>query len=105
MDEQKLVKKYAFEGRVIKLNEADYNKWCEVYWAIPDMRSALYTLDGYYASEIEMSSPGAAEIPKTWFRRTSSVLLKRHEYYIRLDEKLKKSGKIMEDPSKEWNTV
>lgn len=64
-------KNYAFDGKVIRLNERDFSKWDEAYQAIPDLRASLQSYDDWLAS-----------IPKderrNWFVRTSNYLAKQN---------------------------
>lgn len=59
---------YAFKGQTIRLNQADYDQWKKVFYAIPDFDAELFTLDAFYTEEGE----------KKWFIRCSRALLKAH---------------------------
>src|SRR5262249_20392612 len=59
---------YAFEGKVIRLNQRDYDRWQKSYPAIPDLRAELQALDDYAAS------PGGEDFKRKWFFRTSAAL-------------------------------
>ncbi len=62
-------KKYAFEGKIIKLNQADYETWKAVYSAIPDLKAELSSIDIHYQRK------GG----ENWFQRTSFSLNKKHQ--------------------------
>jgi uncharacterized protein YdaU (DUF1376 family) len=42
------IRRYAFEGRVIRLDQSDLNRWRETYRAIPDIMAVLQSADDYY---------------------------------------------------------
>lgn len=43
------IRRYAFEGRVIRLDQSDLNRWRESYPAIPDITAVLQSADDYYS--------------------------------------------------------
>lgn len=43
------IRRYAFEGRVIRLSLDDFEKWKQTYHAIPDIFSVLQSADDYYS--------------------------------------------------------
>lgn len=63
---------YAFAGAVIRLNQADLEKWKSIYHAIPDLIAELHQLDDYYATQ-------PADEVKNWFHRAKSALNKKHQ--------------------------
>lgn len=67
-------KAYAFEGKIIKLNEKDLNAWRAAYHAIPDIRAELQAIDDKFAAE----PPGRA-----WFGTASAWLRTKHERLLR----------------------
>jgi len=68
--EAKLTKrKYAFEGRVIRLTASDYDRWRNVYKNIPNLEAELTNYDDYLSSQ---NLNGGK-----WFARTSSYLRNR----------------------------
>lgn len=42
-------RQYAFDGRVIKLSQADFDRWRKSYSALPDIGAALQAADDYYS--------------------------------------------------------
>ena len=70
--DQNQARTYAFAGAVIRLNEADLEKWKSIYHAIPDLIAELHQLDDYYAQQ------PAAEV-KNWFHRAKAALNKKHQ--------------------------
>ena len=67
--------KYAFAGKVIRLNRDDYDTWKATYHAVPDLNAELRSLDDYYASE-------PPDKRKRWFVRASAALRKKHEAHL-----------------------
>lgn len=63
---------HAFAGVVIKLNQADLQKWMSIYHSIPDLIAELHQLDDFYAGL------PASEV-KNWFHRAKSALNKKHQ--------------------------
>lgn len=43
------IRRYAFEGRVVRLEQPDLARWKETYRAIPDILAVLQTADDYYS--------------------------------------------------------
>lgn len=68
--------KYAFKGKIIKLNKRDFESWSSAYDAIPDLRAELTVLDDYYHQELK------GDARKKWFVRASAALGKRHQERI-----------------------
>lgn len=66
---------YAFEGQVIHLTAADYDRWRETYSAIPDLRAELTSIDAWYAAQ-------PAEKRKAWFHGVSSMLNRKHQEHL-----------------------
>lgn len=58
--------RYAFEGRVVRLTAADFDRWRKAYPAIADLRGSLTAADDYYAEHLK---PG-----EKWFHRVSRWL-------------------------------
>jgi hypothetical protein len=69
--EKSAVKKYAYEGTVIKLTQADYDRWREAFWFLPDMEAELDRADEYYAQHPHKQ--------RTWFQRVSNWLAAENE--------------------------
>lgn len=66
---------YAFDGQVIRLNRADYNRWKAAYRAIPDFDAELNSLDAFYASEPKAKLGN-------WFVRASTALNNKHQEHL-----------------------
>lgn len=64
-----MTEEYAFQGRVIRLNQADFDRWEKTFHTIPDLRAELEFLDAWLAEEK----------PKNWFVTASAILNKRHQ--------------------------
>lgn len=69
---QRTVSRYAFEGRVIKLNVADFDQWRTTYHAIPDLNAKLTSIDAWFSSQ-------PPEKRKGWFHSAARMLNKDHE--------------------------
>jgi len=67
---------YEFFGKVVRLNKADFEKWQKTYFAIPDLRAELLSLDAFYAENLEPKQR------KDWFYRASQVMNKKHQDYL-----------------------
>lgn len=63
---------YAFEGKVIKLNQADFDRWSATYHAIPDLRAELSSFDVWWVNQPEVEK-------KRWFSRTEQNLNRKHQ--------------------------
>jgi hypothetical protein len=61
-------KVYKWQGRVIKLNERDYNMWKAAYSAIPDFDAELMSLDSFLSQ-----NPNS-----NWFMFASGALKNKH---------------------------
>lgn len=64
-----------FAGSVIRLTDRDFSAWSKTYWAIPDLRAELETLDAFYRD-----LPSGDQ--KRWFVRCSAALDKRHQDHV-----------------------
>lgn len=64
---------YRFEGKIIRLNNADYETWKKRYHAIPDFDCQLGSLDDFYDETL------IGKDRSKWFIRASSALQKRHQ--------------------------
>lgn len=62
---------YTFEGRVIRLNQADFDRWANAYHALPDLRAELQALDDYAATKPEFAAK--------WFFSVSGALRNKHD--------------------------
>ena len=78
-------KTYAFAGKVIRLTEADFNQWQELYReTIPDLAAQLADDDRYYDRTLK------GEERKQWFLRLGKKLNKQHQRV--LSERVKHNG-------------
>ena len=64
--------RHVFAGRVVKLNQADFDRWRVAYHGIADFQAALQAADDWIAGEGEKAR-------SRWFSAVSSYLGKRHE--------------------------
>lgn len=67
---------YVFEGKVIKLNQADFDLWAQTYHAIPDLRAELTGFDVWWCKQ-------PLDEQKRWFDRTSRSLNRKHQDALR----------------------
>jgi hypothetical protein len=65
---------YAFNGRVVRLSQADLDNWCAVYQHIPDITATLQSIDDYYATSSKDTS--------RWFFGASNWLRKENEKHL-----------------------
>lgn len=63
-----------FDGQIVRLNERDFLKWKETYYAIPDLKAELMVVDAYYAQ----NPPRAGK----WFYVVQKWLSKAHQEAI-----------------------
>lgn len=65
---------YAFEGRTIRLNQADFDRWRLAYHAITDLRAELQGIDDW------LQGPDVPDAKrKNWFNPVSRMLGRKHE--------------------------
>ncbi len=62
---------FVFFGKIIKLNEDDFNRWKDAYSKL-DLKTELQSLDDYYSS-LKKTEVG------NWFVRTSTALAKKNK--------------------------
>ncbi len=67
-------RRYAFEGRVIKLNSDDLERWRSAYFNIPNIEGDLTSYDDYLLSQDLSNSD-------KWFQRTSAWLRSKDADY------------------------
>jgi uncharacterized protein YdaU (DUF1376 family) len=67
---------YFFAGRVIRLNEEDFNSWRQTYHAIPDLRAELAGLDAWFSGR-------DATTQKGWWHSAPGMLSRKHQELIR----------------------
>ena len=63
---------YAFEGKVIRLTQKDFDQWRKVYHAIPDLLAELNALDVWASNQSEAKQ-------KAWFQSVSGSLNRKHQ--------------------------
>ena len=61
---------YAFSGKVIRLNQRDFDSWKTAYHSIPDLRAELTAIDDTLSESGETSR---------WFQKVSAWLRTKHE--------------------------
>ena len=67
-------RRYAFEGKVIRLSESDFTTWAASYSAIVDLRAALQKRDDWLAR-----LPASDRRRKDWYVPTSNWLANENE--------------------------
>lgn len=65
----------AFAGRVIRLNQADYDNWAKTFHAIPDLKAELTGLDAWLDGQSEAKRKG-------WFHSVAGNLSRKHQEHI-----------------------
>jgi len=63
---------YAFAGRTIRLNAADFERWRTTFSAIPDLAAELLAIDGWFQAQ-----PDADR--RNWFHRVPQMLNRKHQ--------------------------
>lgn len=66
-------KAYRFQGKVIRLTQADFDKWAETYHAIPDLVAELQSIDDWCDANLK------GEQRRKWFHRVSAMLGRKHQ--------------------------
>lgn len=64
------IRRYAFEGRTVRLEQKHFDQWQKVYHAIPDFTAALQAADDYYSEHPPKDGK--------WFFPVSRWLEKQH---------------------------
>ncbi|MBK1842433.1 DUF1376 domain-containing protein [Azospirillum sp. YIM B02556] len=64
--------RYAFEGRVIRLNQKDLDGWRAAFHAIPDLPAELTSIDGWLSDQ-------PAGKRRNWFNAVSGMLNRKHQ--------------------------
>jgi uncharacterized protein YdaU (DUF1376 family) len=67
------IRRYAFEGRIAKVSQADLERWRNSYHAIPDFLAALQAADDYYSENPPKDGK--------WFFPVSRWLQKEHDQW------------------------
>lgn len=65
----------AFVGRVIRLNQADYDNCAKTFHAIPDLKAELTGLDAWLDGQSEAKRKG-------WFHSVAGNLSRKHQEHI-----------------------
>lgn len=65
-------KKYAFEGKVIRLNQADYDRWARAYDKLSSLDATLTSYDDFLDGQPDNER-------SRWFVRTSAYLAKKND--------------------------
>ncbi|WP_395326916.1 hypothetical protein WBP06_09380 [Novosphingobium sp. BL-8H] len=63
---------YAFSGKMIRLNQRDFDQWAKAFHAIPDIAAELTTLDTWLQTAAEAKQ-------KNWFCTVSALLNRKHQ--------------------------
>jgi hypothetical protein len=77
--------RYAFFGRVIKLNARDLDQWRASYHAIPDIMAELLALDAWLLGQSEAKRKG-------WFHTTIGALNRKHQEILERRSAAKDDG-------------
>lgn len=64
---------YRWSGKIIRLNEADFDQWAQSFHAV-DLPANLLTIDAWLAS-----NEASDQQRKKWFHLTGNTLRKRHQ--------------------------
>jgi hypothetical protein len=83
-------KRYAFEGGVIRLERADFDRWRQKYWSIPDLSAELSVIDDKARDWPEADK-------RRWFGKVSGWLCKRHNDLVAAG-----ATRQPVDPDSEW---
>lgn len=67
------IRRYAFDGRIAKVSQADLDRWKSNYHAIPDFSAALQAADDYYSENPPKDGK--------WFFPVSRWLQKEHDQW------------------------
>ncbi|HBY86431.1 MAG TPA: hypothetical protein DEO86_11195 [Colwellia sp.] len=87
------MKKYKFNGKVIKLTEDDYNRWEKAYKNIPNLQAHLFSRDAWFDKEAEYAHK------KRWYLSTVSFLAKLDAQFAK-DNKRDEMGRKIDDTGK-----
>lgn len=92
------LKKYAFEGKIIKLNQKDFDNWQKAY---PDLN--LY---GECLLRDDWLSKQTPDVTKEWFLSTSQYFLKQNELRKRQNAEIaEKEHKTEQKKEHDWSWV
>lgn len=82
---------YAFSGRTIRLNQADFDNWRSRFHAIPDMAAELTALDAWLGKQTD-------DKRKSWFHQVPGMLNRKHQEMITAAKAEQRAGGEMELP-------
>jgi len=82
---------YAFAGRTIRLNQADFNNWRSRFHAIPDMAAELTALDAWLGKQPD-------DKRKSWFHQVPGMLNRKHQELLSAAKAEARAGGEMELP-------
>lgn len=78
-------RRYAFEGRLVRLDQAGFDRWKQTYHAIPDITAALQSADDYYSENPPKDGK--------WFFPVSRWLEKEHTKLVTEAEKQRREAR------------
>ena len=84
-------KNYAFEGYVIKLTQADYDKWLKTFKNIPNLDAVLMSRDVWLSEEAD--DPAR----KKWYMSTVNYLVNVDARFKDKNKKDEKGRRLDED--------
>jgi len=87
---------YVFEGKIIRLNRKNYDEWAKAYFAIPDLKAELTSLDTFYDKEL------AGKDRDNWFIRCSTALAKKHQEWVAKTETEKRRAQPNGPHGRAW---
>lgn len=76
---------YAFEGRIVRLGQVDFNRWKDTYSALPDITATLQAADDYYSENRPKDGK--------WFFPVSRWLQKEHDQIVASREKQRREAR------------
>jgi uncharacterized protein YdaU (DUF1376 family) len=79
------LRRYVFEGRIIRLEQAAFDRWKKAYHAIPDFTAALQAADDYYSENPPKDGK--------WFFPVSRWLEKEHSKITAEEEKQRREAR------------
>lgn len=83
--EEVVLKRYAFQGRIIRLDQTDFDRWKKAYHAIHDMPAVLQAADDYYSENPPKDGK--------WFFPVSRWLEKEHTQEFERSEAVRMAGR------------
>ena len=96
---QRRAEAYAFEGKIIRLTRADFDRWKSSYHRIPDLHAELTVIDDKFSK-----NPKIAGGTQDWFGTASGWLASKHEKILAAEAAVKQpsqpNGDATADPSR-----